>query len=49
LFEDEASLDAYLAMHTERLKEMGIGQINVKKFQVNDLLTVITRGISQDE
>lgn len=44
LFEDEASLDAYLTMHTQRLKRMGIGQINAKKFQVNESLTAITRG-----
>ncbi len=44
LFEDEASLDAYLAMHTDRLKGFGIEQINAKKFQVNQPLTEITRG-----
>lgn len=44
LFEDEASLDAYLAMHTARLQGMGIGQINAKKFQVNEPLTQITKG-----
>lgn len=44
LFEDEASLDAYLAMHTDRLHRMGIGHINAKKFQVNEPLTAITRG-----
>lgn len=44
LLEDEAYLDAYLTMHTERLKSMGIREINAKKFQVNEPLTAITRG-----
>lgn len=44
LFEDEASLDAYLDLHTTRLKGMGIEQINAKKFQINEPLTAITRG-----
>lgn len=44
LFDDEASLDAYLEMHTVRLRHMGIGQINAKKFQVNEPLTQITHG-----
>lgn len=48
LFEDEASLDAYLNMHTERLKNMGIDPINAKKFQVNEPLTAITRGRLKD-
>jgi hypothetical protein len=43
LFEDEASLDAYLKMHTERLKSFGITNINAKKFDVNDELNQITR------
>ncbi len=48
LFEDEASLDAYLTMHSQRLQGMGIGQINAKKFQVNEPLTAITRGRLQE-
>lgn len=44
LFEDEAALDAYLTMHTARLKGLGIDAINAKKFQVNQPLTEITRG-----
>jgi hypothetical protein len=43
LFEDEASLDAYLKMHTERLKSFGINNINAKKFDVNEALNQITR------
>lgn len=44
LFENEAALEAYRTMHTERLKRMGIEQLNVKKFQVNEDLTQITKG-----
>lgn len=44
LFEDEASLDNYLTMHSARLKNMGIEHINAKKFQVNQPLTEITHG-----
>jgi Putative mono-oxygenase ydhR len=44
LFEDETSLEAYLTLHTERLRSMGIHQINAKKFQVNIPLTHITYG-----
>jgi Putative mono-oxygenase ydhR len=44
LFEDEASLEAYLALHTQRLRGMGIRQVNAKKFQVNTPLTHITYG-----
>ena len=44
LFEDEVSLNAYLIMHTERLKSFGIEQINAKKFDVNEPLTAMTHG-----
>lgn len=44
LFADEPSLDAYLEVHTQRLKGLGIEQINAKKFQVNEPLTQITHG-----
>lgn len=44
LFEDESSLNDYLAVHTARLKGFGIEHINVKIFQVNEPLTQITRG-----
>ena len=49
LFEDEAHLNAYLDLHTARLKAMGIDPINAKKFQVNHPLTEITRGPIQVE
>ncbi|HEY9621995.1 MAG TPA: monooxygenase [Crinalium sp.] len=42
LFKDEASMNAYLDVHTARLKGFGIEQINVKTFQVNEPLTQIT-------
>ena len=45
LFEDEASLEAYLSEHTVRLRSFGIVQINVKKFDVNQPLTQMTRGV----
>jgi hypothetical protein len=44
LFEDDASLAAYLTEHTERLKSFGIATINAKKFEVNEPLTQMTRG-----
>lgn len=44
LFENEAALETYRVMHTERLKQMGIEQVHAKKFQVNDGLTQITKG-----
>jgi Putative mono-oxygenase ydhR len=44
LFENDAALEDYRLMHIERLKQMGIEQINVKKFQVNEKLTQITKG-----
>ena len=45
LFEDEASLDTYLEVHTNRLSQMGISSINAKKFQVNTRLSEITKAI----
>jgi hypothetical protein len=44
LFEDAKSAAAYVAKHTERLKQFGITQINVKIFDVNLGLSRITRG-----
>lgn len=44
LFEDEASLDAYLEPKIERLKEFGIQGIRARKFDINEPLTHITRG-----
>ena len=44
LFEDEASLDAYLAGKIERMEASGIKGIRAKKYDVNESLTRITRG-----
>jgi len=44
LFQDRASAEAYLSMHTARLKELGIHQANVKLFEVNEGLTAINGG-----
>jgi hypothetical protein len=44
LFEDEASLDAYLGPKVERMRAAGVQGLRVKKFDVNEPLTRITRG-----
>jgi hypothetical protein len=44
LFEDIASAEAYLAMHTTRLKSFGISHVNGKIFAVNKALSQIGRG-----
>ena len=44
LFEDVPSAEAYLAMHTERLKSFGVPQVNGKIFAVNQALSQIDRG-----
>ena len=44
LFEDEASLDAYLGPKIARMKAAGIEGLRAKKFDVNEPLTRITRG-----
>lgn len=43
LFEDLPSAEAYLAMHTARLKGFGVPQVNGKIFQVNESLSRIDR------
>jgi len=48
LFEDEASLDAYLAPKLERMRAFGIRDIRARKFDVNATLTGITRGRLDD-
>lgn len=48
LFEDAASLDSYLREHTERLKSLGIENIRVKTFDVNEPLTRINKGLPGD-
>lgn len=44
LFEDQASAEAYLAMHTRRLQSFGVSQVNSKLFFVNAELSKIDRG-----
>ena len=48
LFEDEASLDSYLAGKIERMKASGI-EVRARKFEVNERLTQITRGRISNE
>ena len=43
LFKDRASAEAYLAMHTARLKGFGAPQVNGKLFDVNPDLSAIDR------
>ena len=44
LFRDRPSAEAYLTMHTERLKGFGIPRVNGKIFAVNTVLSRIDRG-----
>lgn len=43
LFEDESSAEAYLVMHSARLKAVGIPVVNGKIFAVNEALSKIDR------
>lgn len=43
LFDDQATLDAYLAEHTLRLTNLGIPEINAKSFEVNEALSLMDR------
>lgn len=44
LFETNDDAEKYLAMHSERLKGFGVGQVNAKIFEVNKPLTEINHG-----
>ena len=44
LFEDQLSAEAYLAMHSARLKEMGVSEVRGVIFDVNQPLTTINKG-----
>ena len=44
LFKDMASAEAYLAMHTARLKGFGIAHVNGKIFAVNEALSQLDCG-----
>lgn len=43
LFEDKASAEAYLTMHTARLNDFGISPVNGKIFAVHEQLSKIDR------
>ncbi len=43
LFADQASAEAYLAMHSKRLQGFGVPQVNAKIFAVNEALSRIDR------
>lgn len=44
LFDDDASAQAYLTEHTQRLASFGITDLRAVMFQVNDALTAINGG-----
>lgn len=44
LFENESSALSYLEMHTARLKQFGVEEVNAKIFDVNVSLTEINKG-----
>jgi len=44
LFEDETSAQAYLAMHSARLQQMGISDIRGRIFDINQPLSAINQG-----
>ncbi|MCA3928066.1 monooxygenase [Vibrio vulnificus] len=44
LFEDQLSAETYLAMHSARLKEMGVDEVRGVIFDVNQPLTTINKG-----
>lgn len=43
LFEDRASAESYVAMHQERMKQMGVTEMSVKYFEVNQFLSELNR------
>jgi|SRR5690554_6559601 len=44
LFKSEETAKAYLAMHTARLKNLGVTEVHGKIFDVNGPLSEITKG-----
>ena len=42
-FSDQPSAQAYLDMHTRRLKDFGIPLVNAKIFAVNEVLSRVDR------
>ena len=49
LFESQADADRYTAFHSERLAGFGITDVDARSFDVNDALSVSTRGIDAAE
>ncbi|GLT14078.1 monooxygenase [Vibrio algivorus] len=45
LFEDKASAQAYLDMHSARLKKFGVQKVHAKFFNVNKKLSHINKGL----
>ena len=43
LFEDRASAEAYVSMHTARLKSFGVPEVHAKIFDVNESLSQIDK------
>ena len=43
LFENQETAENYVSMHSERLKEMGVDQVEVKYFQVNKPLSQLNQ------
>lgn len=43
LFQDRPSAEAYMMMHTERLKTFGVSEVRAKIFEVNEQLSRIDR------
>jgi len=44
LFQDATTAQAYLEMHSSRLKAMGITEVRGKIFDINETLSVINKG-----
>lgn len=44
IFETEKDAENYLEMHTDRMNDMGVTEINAKIFAINSKLTDITNG-----
>lgn len=44
IFDTRENAEAYLDMHSKRLKSLGIDEVNSKIFDINDELTKITKG-----
>lgn len=44
IFKTEEDAENYLEMHTNRMKDMGVMEINAKIFDINSKLTDITNG-----